>query len=184
MRPPPPGRLRHSDRGSQYAALACRDRPAAAGPGWTRRGNPCDDATAESLVKTLKVEGVRPTDFETSSLSRRSSRASSRSRTAGLPPALGRRSPARFEEENAQPPVKTAILTSVPTKGANAFACPRLIEMDRQRTDVLSGRPPRKACPAPGAWRPCTSTGPRGSRGDRPGYAKGRDREVRLPEPY
>lgn len=64
-RPPPPGRLRHSDRGSQYAALACRDRPAAAGPGWTRRGNPCDDATAESLVKTLKVEGVRPTDFET-----------------------------------------------------------------------------------------------------------------------
>jgi putative transposase len=31
----------------------------------SRRGNPYDNAMAESLIKTLKVEGVYPMDFET-----------------------------------------------------------------------------------------------------------------------
>jgi putative transposase len=59
-RSPPPGCVHHSDRGSQYAAQAYRDRLAAAGlvGSMGRRGNPYDNAMAESLVKTLKVEGV------------------------------------------------------------------------------------------------------------------------------
>ncbi|WP_415012669.1 transposase [Amaricoccus sp.] len=66
-RHPPPGCIHHSDRGSQYAALACRERLAAAGlvGSMGRRGNPYDNAMAESLMKTLKVEGVYPMAFET-----------------------------------------------------------------------------------------------------------------------
>jgi putative transposase len=66
-RHPPPGCIHHSDRGSQYAAQAYRDRLAGAGlvGSMGRRGNPYDNAMAESLMKTLKVEGVYPMSFET-----------------------------------------------------------------------------------------------------------------------
>lgn len=59
-RKPPPGCLHHSDRGSQYAAGAYRQYLAANGfvGSMGRRGNPYDNAKAESFMKTLKVEGV------------------------------------------------------------------------------------------------------------------------------
>ncbi|MEX2746446.1 IS3 family transposase [Rhizobium mongolense] len=66
-RNPPPGCLHHSDRGSQYAAGAYRQFLAANGlvGSMGRRGNPYDNAKAESFMKTLKVEGVYPIDLET-----------------------------------------------------------------------------------------------------------------------
>lgn len=59
---PPPGCVRHSDRGSQYAAKAHRDDLATHGlkGSMGRRGNPYDNAKAESFMKTLKVEAVYP----------------------------------------------------------------------------------------------------------------------------
>ena len=78
LRQPPAGCLRHSDsqfarasvagrsdRGSQYAALKCRRRLAAAKlvDSMGRRGNPYDNAMMESLMKTVKVEGVYPLAF-------------------------------------------------------------------------------------------------------------------------
>src|SRR3546814_4206967 len=55
-RRPPSGCIHHSDRGSQYAAQAYRQRLAA--PGLTgstgRRGNPYDNAKAESFMKDRK----------------------------------------------------------------------------------------------------------------------------------
>jgi putative transposase len=52
--------VHHSDRGSQYAATAYRDHLAAYGlvGAMGRRGNPYDNAKAESFMKTLKVEAV------------------------------------------------------------------------------------------------------------------------------
>src|SRR6202012_1254983 len=66
-RKPPAGCLHHSDRGSQYAAQAYRHALARHGlvGSMGRRGNPYDNAKAESFVKTLKVEAVYPMAYET-----------------------------------------------------------------------------------------------------------------------
>ena len=66
-RKPPTGCLHHSDRGSQYAAQAYREALAAQGlvGSMGRRGNPYDNAKAESFMKTLKVEAVYPMAYET-----------------------------------------------------------------------------------------------------------------------
>jgi putative transposase len=66
-RQPPPGCVHHSDRGSQYAAKIYRDYLAehSIKGSMSRRGNPYDNAKAESFMKTLKVEGVYPMAFET-----------------------------------------------------------------------------------------------------------------------
>ena len=65
-RKPPPGCVHHSDRGSQYAAQAYRD--ALVGHrligSMGRRGNPYDNAKAESFMKTLKVEAVYPMVYD------------------------------------------------------------------------------------------------------------------------
>lgn len=65
-RRPPEGCLHHSDRGAQYAALDYRAELAAAGlvGSMSRRGNPYDNAKAESFMKTLKVEEVYPMAYE------------------------------------------------------------------------------------------------------------------------
>jgi putative transposase len=59
-RRPPPGCIHHSDRGDQYAADLYRkalDQLGLRGSmGW--RGNPYDNAKAESSMKTLKCEHV------------------------------------------------------------------------------------------------------------------------------
>jgi putative transposase len=59
-RDPPKGRIHHSDRGSQYASADYRNLLTAHGlvGSMSRRGNPYDNAMAESFMKTLKVEAV------------------------------------------------------------------------------------------------------------------------------
>ncbi len=65
-REPPPGCLHHSVRGSQYASEAYRKALEAGklNGSMGRRGNPYDNAKAESFMKTLKVEPVYPMAFE------------------------------------------------------------------------------------------------------------------------
>jgi len=66
-RRPSPGCIHHSDRGSQYAAAAYRERLAEhrLQGSMGRRANPYDNAKAESFLKTLKVEAVYMTEYET-----------------------------------------------------------------------------------------------------------------------
>ena len=66
-RRPPKGCIHHSDRGSQYASEMYRGLLAEHGliGSMDRRGNPYDNAKAESFMKTLKVEAVYLMDYET-----------------------------------------------------------------------------------------------------------------------
>ena len=59
-RRPPPGCIHHSDRGGQYAADLYRKALDQVGlwGSMGRRGNPYDNAKAESFMKTLKCEYV------------------------------------------------------------------------------------------------------------------------------
>ena len=66
-RQPPRGCIHHSDRGSQYAAADYRKMLAKHGliGSMSRRGNPYENAMAESFMKTLKVEAVYLMEYET-----------------------------------------------------------------------------------------------------------------------
>ena len=66
-RQPPEGCIHHSDCGSQYAAEDYRAELAAHGLNGSmgQRGNPYDNAKAESFMKTLKVEEVYLMAYET-----------------------------------------------------------------------------------------------------------------------
>ena len=66
-RSPPQGCIHHSDRGSQYASELYRALLLAHGlvGSMSRRGNPYDNAKAESFMKTLKVEAVCLAAYET-----------------------------------------------------------------------------------------------------------------------
>ncbi len=66
-RQPSKGCIHHSDRGSQYASEVYRVLVAAHGltGSMSRRGNPYDNAKAESFMKTLKVEAVYLAAYET-----------------------------------------------------------------------------------------------------------------------
>ena len=57
-RAPPRGLIHHSDRGVQYAchAYAARLKERSIQASMSRPGNPCDNAKAESFMKTLKAE--------------------------------------------------------------------------------------------------------------------------------
>ena len=66
-RRPSSGCVHHSDRGAQYASEIYRQLLADHGlvGSMGRRGNPYDNAKAESFMKTLKVEAVYLMDYET-----------------------------------------------------------------------------------------------------------------------
>ncbi len=68
----------------------------------SRRGNPYDNAKAESFMKTLKVEAVYPMAFETSRF------IDDVYNQRRLHSALGYLSPAQFEEQHTRLMVKSA----------------------------------------------------------------------------
>jgi len=111
-RRPAPGLVHHSDQGVQYAASDYVDLLTANGIriSMSRRGNPYDNATCESFMKTLKYEEVYRTEYRDLAEARRSigvflEKIYNHKR---LHSALGYLPPVEFEAKLAQPPAEAA----------------------------------------------------------------------------
>ncbi len=104
-RRPQPGLVHHSDRGVQYACGAYRDLLQQHGlrGSMSRKGNPYDNAFAESFMKTLKYEEVYRSEYRDlreamAGIGEFLERAYNQQR---LHSALGYRTPAEFEAVSA-----------------------------------------------------------------------------------
>ena len=109
LRQPSPGCVHHTDRGFQYAAEKYRDRLHAVNlvGSMGRRGNPYDNAMMESLMKTLKVEGVYPLEFEAADdVAEQLPVFIEKYNARRLHSSLGYLSPEQYEKRRARPPVK------------------------------------------------------------------------------
>ncbi len=111
-RQPRPGLVHHSDRGVEYAATAYVDLLAAHGIriSMSRRGNPYDNATCESFLKTLKYEEVYRSEYRDLDEARRSIGAFLEKvyNQKRLHSALGYRPPVEFEAQLTTPTMKAA----------------------------------------------------------------------------
>ncbi|MFD0980316.1 integrase core domain-containing protein [Tropicimonas aquimaris] len=108
MREPPPGCVRHGDRESQYSAEKYRDRLCEAKLVGSigRRGTPCDHASMERVMKTLKVACVYPLAFETAEDVAKQFPIFIEKYDAKRPlSSLGSLSPDQYETQSTRPPV-------------------------------------------------------------------------------
>jgi putative transposase len=117
-RQPPPGLVHHSDRGVQYASAeyvsVLRDHEMI--PSMSRPGNPYDNATCESFIKTLKREEIYANEYENlehvlKSVGGFIERYYNCQR---LHSALGYRAPAEFEKELISGPARELIRGTEP----------------------------------------------------------------------
>jgi transposase InsO family protein len=120
-RQPPPGLIYHSDRGVQYACegriRVLRDHQKM--PSMSRPGNPYDNASCESFIKTLKREEIYANDYrdlehKVESVEKFIEHYYNRCR---LHSALGYRPPEEFEEKSGQRHAEASLSASTVTFG-------------------------------------------------------------------